>query len=341
MMTKGKLLILFAVVAVMLMLVTTAEAKRKKPVELPPNYLCQDGDIIPPQPNPPGCVPCSPAELELGTCTPITDRAGTFTGYIARISDGYPMFNGETDTTTTQYESCVVAAYCPKTTSHVDLESPLCETVDCGFQSATANGFDCEPKTPADCAANSDTGLLPNCCFEEFSAGEGGDPSSGFLQWAPSGLFKIHFFYDPKIWVYTVSFEVYGEAYQTLGNIGIKAGLEMLTGKILVPVCDASCGLVSFAAATGTEDNPVTVETDNGYKFDMTCDGSTGCCEVTMCYDNEGNEKQCNKVPIGEFFETTEGDSITDWASEGCLNLIVDDDSDHSPSYCSGGWCWY
>jgi len=267
---------------------------------------------------------CSPSELEIGTCTPLTYLNATPTGYVLRLPAGYPLYNESTDQTTFLYEVSLAPGYSPHGLSHADLEFKICDGSGCSAVAATANG--------------APTG------YTQIAAGTGGDPSTrsdpdcvGYGAFLASDLVKINL---PSLQNGTFAVTVAGKAYATMGKIGFKAGQDIMVGNILLPVCSASCSQVKFSAFAKR-----TVVTETGYEFDIISNESTGCSIVTEFRNPLGEVQTLNQATLGEFFGTSkDGDDFTlenISSDENCLNLVVDDTEEHSPAYCSGGWCWY
>ncbi len=266
---------------------------------------------------------CPKAEMENGECTAIRDRFGTPTGYI--VSNTFFEYNDTDEITNCGYEICKKKGYSPRAISHVDLELPNC--IDEGNEKTRCKVID----APHD--------------FEVFKDGRG-DPSTGYLMWFVSDLIKIDEDQDDTADFFV---KVEGEAYKTMGNVGLKIGKSMHVGEITVPVCSIDCSLSTFAASAGEapDGEKNVVETKNGYKFAIQCDAD-GCCQVLPdgCYRPDSGWGSCEAKTFEEFFKTQkDGQSnIVEKISDGeskCINLVVDDNGEQSPSYCSGGWCWY
>jgi len=105
------------------------------------------------------------------------------------------------------------------------------------------------------------------------------------------------------------------------------------------------CGPVpefaTYSVATDQE-----IETKSGYKFKVQCDPKTGDCIALQCYKPGpgGGWGACTQVPLQTFLSTRQGAAqATRLSKMGAKGggFVLDDSSPSSPSYCSGGWCWY
>jgi hypothetical protein len=259
------------------------------------------------------CLDCSQTELELGTCTPLTDFTGSFSGYIVRLSQGSPEFDGTN--TTAEYEACLKDGFSPPALSHADLESKICNGTGCTAVAASGD-------------------------LEQFAAGTGGDPSTGYgADWG-SDLIKIELpgGFQNGTFYYTVA----GEAWTTLGKIGFKAGQDFFVGNILLLVCSADCPLVKFASVKRSE-----ILSEAGYLLVLETNVATECSKLIEFYDPDGNPKVINSAIIDEFFGITKDgapylfENVATSEEGRCETIFIEDDSLTSPSVCSGGWCWY
>jgi hypothetical protein len=255
---------------------------------------------------------CSGYELSNGTCTEMLKQDGTAYGYVVRLIE---IVQSENETT---FEYEVAKDGSPYAVSHANLEFIGCDGVFCDAVRAIVS--------------KSSTN------YEVFENGKG-DPSTGFLEWFPV-VVKIDNF-PPGFYEGTFSITVSGFAYGSIGNLGFKAGTDVATGKILMPVCDKRCGVATSAASKS-----VTIATKDDYKFELICNESTGCCEVVRIVAPNGIPKLLYKDSIENFMSSKKPNEYfvvqeLSVVGQPCAGIVGEDDSDDSPWYCSGGYCWY
>jgi hypothetical protein len=257
---------------------------------------------------------CNGYELANFTCTEMVNSDGTPAGFVVRLIEDFPKFeNGGTT-----YKYSVESDSPVHLISHADLEFIVCDTGYPTPSAASVNGI-----------AVSYAPII----------GGGGDPSTDFLKWFPV-IVKIDF--PEGFESGTFSITVAGQAYGAVGNLGFKAGQLVSTGKLLMPVNDKRCGIATSAASRA-----IVIATKDGYKFYLTCNESSGCCEVDKIENPEGifNDNPI-KVSIEQFMSSEKEDNTYDVqeisvAGMPCAGIVGEDDSPTSPWYCSGGWCYY
>jgi hypothetical protein len=85
--------------------------------------------------------------------------------------------------------------------------------------------------------------------------------------------------------------------------------------------------------------------TKGDYAFFTKCDPQTQECPATQCKGPDGIWEDCKQIPLSEFLSTNKdnkGNAVNTLSLPGETGGVVfSDTSENSPTYCSGGWCYY